>query len=211
MQPTSPVRPRHPVSPGLPSPKPATLGRGRLDPPATVTTAAEPFATEAIVTPALAGRPRTGCNRSTRGRRRAPVPSIPACTTQARPCNPLPSPPPRAAPRPLPALRSPPLRGAPRRAQWRRPRRRPVAHSIAGVAARRDTRLRQGGPGHRRVPRPQQPGRVHRDDTPSGDVDRPTAGVAARRDARLRQRGPGHRRVPPAPAARSCPPGRYAL
>ena len=44
---------------------------------------------------------------------RSPFPSTPARTTPARPCNRLPSPPPRAAPPPfsIAALRSPPLRG----------------------------------------------------------------------------------------------------
>ena len=89
------------------------LGRWRLDPPAIGTTAAEPVATEAIVAPSLAEMSSFWLQPVTRCWRRAPSPSTPACTTRARPCNRLPSPPRRAAPRlpSLPALRSSPRRG----------------------------------------------------------------------------------------------------
>ena len=61
MRQMSPVRPRRPASPGLPSPKPPAgaraggFGGWRLDQPASSpgTTAAHPVAVEAIVTPSL--------------------------------------------------------------------------------------------------------------------------------------------------------------
>ena len=104
-----------PPASSLPGPSLSEAGGlepARLDQPAT--TAEQPTTTEATVTPALAGtssfwlqpvEPGAGAG--------PPFPSTPACTTPARPCIRLPSPPPRAAPPPfsIAALRSPPLRG----------------------------------------------------------------------------------------------------
>ena len=86
------------------------------------------------------------------------------------------------------------------------PRRRPVAHSTAGDGRRAaPRRLRRPV----RTPRSRQPGRVHRDDTHSGAVDRRTAGVAGRRDARLRPGGRGRRRAPVLAPRGDCPPVQY--
>ena len=84
-------------------------------------------------------------------------------------------------------------------------RRRPGAHSTAGDEWRdAPVRLRPLV----RTSRSHQPGRVHRDDTPSDDVDRRTAGMAGRRDARLRSGGLGLRLGPVRAPRGDCPPAR---
>ena len=174
--------------------QPGDLGRARLDPPATVTTAAQPVAIEANVTPSLAGTSSFWLQPVDPW----PAPSTVPFDSGLHHAGETVQPPSRHRHREQHRARSRPC--APHRCGAHRggrrgvaPSRRPVAHSTARDGWRAAPgRLRPLVRAHR----PRQPRRVHRDDTPSGDVDRPTAGVAARRDARLRPGGLGRRRAP---------------
>ena len=150
--------------------QPGDLGRARLDPPRH----------------RRHGR-ATRCHRSQRHVRARRVVLVPAATGQP------------AAGRHR-SLRLRPAqhrrgRATPSRRRHReqhRARSRPCASHGGGRRGAAPGRLRPLV----RASRPQQPGRVHRDVTPSGDDDRRTAGVAGRRGARLRPGGPGRRRAP---------------